>query len=268
MPTLLELQTAIRSHLLDDTAIAASALLDQALVAWDRLSIYRNTSRTTLIKALRLNFPPVERLVGEEFFAAAADSFVTQEPPGTAWLDLYGESFPEFLQSFEPAATLVYLADVARLEWRVSRALHAIDAEALNYSKLLNIEPSAQARLCFAAHPSVSLLSSPYPVDEIWRAVLARDDAAMAAIDLASGPVRLLIERRSGEVEITGLDQPRWTFAEALLTGKPLAAALEAAGDPECSQCDFVLRPKAGDCCVYCSYGSVPCPSIQAAQLR
>ena len=232
MPTLLELQAAIRDHLLDDAANAASALLDEALVPADRLSIYRNTSRATLTKALRLNFPAVERLAGEEFFAAAADKFITQKPPHTAWLDLYGEGLPDFLQSYEPAATLVYLPDVTRLEWRVSRALHAIDAEALDYRKLLNIDPSAQAYLCFAAHPSVSLLSSPYPVDEIWCAVLARDNAAMAAVDQASGPVRLLIERRSGEVEVTRLDQPRWTFAEALLTGKPLAAALEAAGVP------------------------------------
>jgi hypothetical protein len=233
VPTLLELQTAIRDHLLDDTAIAAAALLDETLVLADRLSIYRNTSRATLTKALRLNFPVVERLVGEEFFAATADRFITQKAPHSAWLDLYGEGLPDFLQSFEPAATLVYLPDVARLEWRVSRALHAVEVQALQYSKLLNIDPSAQARLCFAAHPSVSFLSSPYPVDEIWRAVLARDDTALKAIDLASGPVRLLIERRSGEVEIKRLDQPRWTFAEALLTGKPLGAALEAAGDPD-----------------------------------
>jgi hypothetical protein len=233
VPTLLELQAAIRDHLLDDTANAASALLDEALVPADRLSIYRNTSRATLTKALRLNFPAVERLAGEEFFAAAADKFITQKPPHTAWLDLYGEGLPNFLQSFEPAATLVYLPDVARLEWRVSCALHAVEVRALECSTLLNIDPSAQARLCFAAHPSVSFLSSPYPVDEIWRAVLARDDTALKAIDLASGPVRLVIERCSGEVEIKRLDQPRWTFAEALLTSKPLAAALEAAGDSD-----------------------------------
>ncbi|HET9983270.1 MAG TPA: GDCCVxC domain-containing (seleno)protein [Longimicrobiales bacterium] len=33
-----------------------------------------------------------------------------------------------------------------------------------------------------------------------------------------------------------------------------------------CSGCGVVLRPKAGDCCVFCSYGSVPCPPIQAAK--
>ncbi|MGO9239123.1 MAG: GDCCVxC domain-containing (seleno)protein [Methylocella sp.] len=33
-----------------------------------------------------------------------------------------------------------------------------------------------------------------------------------------------------------------------------------------CSGCDATLRPEPGDCCVFCSYGSVPCPPIQAAR--
>lgn len=31
----------------------------------------------------------------------------------------------------------------------------------------------------------------------------------------------------------------------------------------ECEGCRTLLRPKAGDCCVFCSYGSVPCPPVQ-----
>ena len=31
----------------------------------------------------------------------------------------------------------------------------------------------------------------------------------------------------------------------------------------ECESCHQLLRPKAGDCCVFCSYGDVPCPPIQ-----
>ncbi|MFQ5936815.1 MAG: GDCCVxC domain-containing (seleno)protein [Acidiferrobacterales bacterium] len=34
----------------------------------------------------------------------------------------------------------------------------------------------------------------------------------------------------------------------------------------ECEECRTLLRPKAGDCCVFCSYGTVPCPPIQLAQ--
>jgi hypothetical protein len=32
----------------------------------------------------------------------------------------------------------------------------------------------------------------------------------------------------------------------------------------ECEHCKAVLRPKAGDCCVFCSYGTHKCPPIQA----
>ena len=31
-----------------------------------------------------------------------------------------------------------------------------------------------------------------------------------------------------------------------------------------CTGCGTALRPKQGDCCVFCSYGSVPCPPVQA----
>jgi hypothetical protein len=31
----------------------------------------------------------------------------------------------------------------------------------------------------------------------------------------------------------------------------------------DCKGCGVLLRPKEGDCCVFCSYGTVPCPPIQ-----
>ncbi len=34
----------------------------------------------------------------------------------------------------------------------------------------------------------------------------------------------------------------------------------------ECGWCKTVLRPLADDCCVFCSYGSVPCPPVQVQQ--
>jgi hypothetical protein len=34
----------------------------------------------------------------------------------------------------------------------------------------------------------------------------------------------------------------------------------------DCRGCGVRLRPKPGDCCVFCSYGSVPCPPVQAKQ--
>ncbi|MBB4189663.1 hypothetical protein GGE07_006359 [Sinorhizobium terangae] len=31
----------------------------------------------------------------------------------------------------------------------------------------------------------------------------------------------------------------------------------------ECANCKTLLRPRPGDCCVFCSYGSVKCPPVQ-----
>lgn len=34
----------------------------------------------------------------------------------------------------------------------------------------------------------------------------------------------------------------------------------------DCKGCGALLRPEPGDCCVYCSFGSVPCPPMQDAE--
>jgi hypothetical protein len=34
----------------------------------------------------------------------------------------------------------------------------------------------------------------------------------------------------------------------------------------DCPGCGARLRPKLGDCCVFCSYGTVRCPPIQAGE--
>lgn len=34
----------------------------------------------------------------------------------------------------------------------------------------------------------------------------------------------------------------------------------------DCAGCGAVLKPEPGDCCVYCSYGSVPCPPVQRGE--
>lgn len=34
----------------------------------------------------------------------------------------------------------------------------------------------------------------------------------------------------------------------------------------KCQGCKATLRPKTGDCCVFCSFGATPCPPIQLAR--
>jgi hypothetical protein len=226
MPSLRDVQHAMRRSLLQDSGVdALTDIIGAGLSPGQRLSIHRNTVLSALANALRLSFPAVHRLVGADFFDAAAQVFAGRQPPRCADLNVYGEEFPGFLQRFEPAATVTYLADVARLEWAVNRALHAPDAPALEPPRLASVAPCDHERVCFIAHPSISLLRSKFPVDTIWRAVLQHDDAAMAGIDLDE-PVYLLVERRTDELDVARLDEGAWRFGAALLGGQSLGTAL------------------------------------------
>ncbi len=230
MPSLRELQHAVRSSLLEEADGGANPWIVGGGIAPDqRLGIYRSTLIGSLAAALRLSFPAVHRLVGADFFEGAARSFAREQPPRCADLNAYGADFADFLQRFEPAAALAYLPDVARLEWAVNRALHAPGATMLDLQELAAVAPADQQRVCFTAHPSISTLRSNFPVDAIWHAVLQQDDAAMAAIDLADGPAHLMVQRLADEVEVIRLDEGAWRFAAMLFSGEALGATVDAA---------------------------------------
>ena len=105
----------------------AAALIDpglavpEGLAAWNgpkparRFGVYRNNVAIGLIGALASRFPAAERIVGREFFAAMAHEFIRLHPPRSPLLLAYGDDFPDFIESFEPAREITYLADVMRL---------------------------------------------------------------------------------------------------------------------------------------------------------
>lgn len=234
MPTLFELQRAMRACLVErESAAIVGSLVDGA--RQDRLDIYHNTIFSGLTKALRLAYPAVERLVGDEFFVGAAGAFITKNFPRAAYLDQYGGAFPNFLHDFPPAASVPYLADVARLEWAVNCALYAPDQEPLELVQLAEVAPEQRGAVSFGAHPSVGLLRADYPVDDIWRAVLNGDDQMLAALDAAAGQVSLLVERDKTGVQVVRLREPEWRFLAALCRGEPLHSAIGSVADNDAS---------------------------------
>src|SRR5713226_3580259 len=99
-----------------------------------RLRIYRNHANLTLTEALKATYPVVCRLVDERFFAYAAHEYVGATLPSGPCLSEYGASFPDFLATFPACRNLVFLSDVARLEWAFNLALHAAEAKPLGRS--------------------------------------------------------------------------------------------------------------------------------------
>jgi hypothetical protein len=193
-----------------------------------RLQIYRHHVLTSLTEALQATFPVVCRLVDARFFGYAADTYIRQHPPEEPCLWEYGARFPAFLATFPPCRDLVYLADVARLEWALNVALHAEERLPMTADALRQIPGEQVACLTFQCHPALTLLCSLWPIDQIWRAHQADADLT-AAIDLCAGGVRLEIFRGADAVGFRTLAPALYAFRAALATGHPLGTAVEAA---------------------------------------
>ncbi len=130
--------------------------------------VYRNTVVKAAVDALMANFPTIERLVGHQWFQAAAIRYAKQSPPSDPRLLFYGAEFPDFLDTFEQANTLPYLSDVARLDllWI---AVHSATEEpgfdiqtfaTPDEQTLLStrLKPKQAARwIWFASHPAYTL---------------------------------------------------------------------------------------------------------------
>lgn len=225
MPSLREIESDLRLALLGGNDAPAGAWVrGDGLEPAARLGIYRHHVVTTLTAALQATYPVVCRLVDERFFAYAAARYIQVEPPSGPCLFEYGAGFAAFLAEFPACRSLPYLADVARLEWAMQRALHAPDAVPLPARAMQRVAPGLAASLTLTIDPSVTLLSSRYPVDRIWRANRA-DEPDPAVVDLAAGGSQLEIRRCGDDVVLRGVDPPVFAFRHALARGADLAAA-------------------------------------------
>lgn len=248
-PTLLELQRAVRQDLLGPADGAASEyVVTDGLPPQARLAIYRNTANSTLLGALRLTYPAVQALVGSEFFEGAARRFIEQCPPSSAYLDSYGELFPDFLRHMPEAASLAYLPDTARLEWAVNQVLHAPDGKPLDLRRLEEMDEVNIQVVRFLPSPAVRLVESCFPVDAIWRGVLSRDDNVLADINLNADPVWLCVHRGLSGVAVERIAEEQCRFAAALLAGRPLHDALVDVPDARIS--DWLAHLLASGCFV------------------
>lgn len=228
MQTLLDVQDEFADALLSAATPVPSSLKGASVRRADRrFAVYRNNVAASLIDALGACFPVVKRLVGDEFFRAMAHAFVLREPPLSPLLIHYGESFPGFIEDFEAAEPLPYLADVARLEYARGRAYHAADAEPLPRAAFVSLPAGRISAARVTLHPSVSIIASSFPLLSIWE---VNQEATVRPVPHWE-PEAVLVARPFLEVEtrrpLPGTD----AFLLALQAGATIAEAVERGGE-------------------------------------
>lgn len=231
-------QAAFAAALLDPAAPAPSDLATiGGKVPSKRFAVYRNNVVVSLIAALGSAYPTVKKLVGEAFFDAMAGVYVRERPPRSPLMIHYGACFPDWIADFEPAQSVAYLADMARLERARRTAYHAADAQALGAEAFRNVPADALDGALIALHPSATVLRSPHPVFSIWRNVNGE------VVDVQAGPEDVLVARPDDEVEMRALPPGAAAFLTALGRGATLA---EASGEGAVDHSEFDLPQNIG----------------------
>lgn len=209
--------------LLDNERPTPEGLLDpQGRPAGKRFDVYRNNVVLSLSDALSDAYPVVEKLVGAKFFQAMAGVFVRMHPPKSPILSQFAPEFPDFLAAFPPVAKLTYLPDVARLERARTEAYHAADAPPIDGAALAALSPEQMAKARLNLHPSLHILSSPFPIFAIWRQNSDKPD-----FPIPKHGQDVMIARPYDMVEMRTLPPGAADFLRALKSGRALGEAIE-----------------------------------------
>jgi Putative DNA-binding domain len=187
-----------------------------------RYNVYRNNVVVSLIDALAAIYPAVQRITGVEFFRAMARLHVHATPPTSPLLFKYGRDFPAFIERFEHAQDMPWLADTARIERAWLDAYHAADARPLSGEMLAAVAPGGLGDLVFAPHPATRIVRSSYPAVAIFAA--NRIDGPVTPVR-SSAAEDALITRPEMEVTVRRLPPGGATFLAGLIDGKTLQTA-------------------------------------------
>lgn len=218
----------------------------RALTAQPAFAVYRNTVMKACVDALEANFPVVARLVGSDWFRAAAALYVAHDAPIDARLLHYGCGFADFLRNFEPAAALTYLPGAAQLDtfWRESHA--AQDAPCADAAWVASQAPEYLARLVLKPHPAARWAwFDDQPIYSIWHSNRQQTQQP----DVPWQGEGALLTRPDDRVNWQGIPQAGCVLLNACADGVPIAQASEQAlhADPNVDMANlFALLLRAG----------------------
>ena len=227
----------------------------RALVDQPGFAVYRNTVLKGCVDALQANYPAVLRLVGEEWFRAAAALYVRAQPPGDARLLLYGTGFADFLRDFPPAADLPYLRGVAMLDRFWTEAHVAADAVALAPAALAGLPLEQLGKLVLTPHPAARWAwFEEQPIYTLWQRNRGTEaEGVDSGDDLVWTGEGALLTRQAGAVTWTELDAAGCAFLDACAAKRPLAHAASEALARQASTDLAQLMARLLDAGAFCS---------------
>ncbi len=236
----------------------------------ERMAVYANGYLARIRESLKEVYETVYHLLGENDFTVLSHAYAEAYHSSDYNLNFAGRHLAEFLHvilrpetagrsgeesqngilrfaqddkalldAFKP---FPFLIDLVKLEWLIWEAFHAFDQKPLSPGQMAQASPEdwENARIIF--QPSVGLVSSSWPILDIWRRrrTEAGTDSAAGqvlrnSIDLNTCPdqnrYRVLVSRKRNQVQCEFVDEIQYKLLEGFLAGRSLGAVCEELTD-------------------------------------
>jgi uncharacterized protein len=205
-----------------------------------RVAVYRNAVQHNWQAAMTAVYPVCRAWVGPAFFNEAVRRHLAECPSRSGDLHDLGAGFADFLADYPPASTQALLPDLARLEWAVHRAFHAADSTPLTAAAMATVAADDLERLVLVPLPGTALLSSEWPILDIWKAHQHDAETALPAVE--SGlPGHVVVWREGFETALAPLNAAEACVLNQALAGRPLLDVLAQPAFSESSDAGTLL---------------------------
>ena len=157
----------------DDSALQPHVRRLPRLPFATQISIYRNNANNARILALEESHPVCVKILGRRYFRQVAKAFLLAHPSRHPDLNRYGAELASFIAKLtrtrEELRDFAYLPDLAQLEYLHHRCYYRKDDVRTDCVRLGQTGATGRQPRVFLNH-TVALMSSAFPVFEIWRA--------------------------------------------------------------------------------------------------
>jgi hypothetical protein len=140
------------------------------------LAIYQRNLQASAMRALQISYPTVLKLIGDDLFAYAAKQLLKVDLPNAGDWGLWGESFPQLLNTLSALHEFPSVIDIARLDFLMHMQGREKDT-GIDMASMTLLAECELDQLRLVLNPAIRILESDYPVIEIYQANTQSDHA-------------------------------------------------------------------------------------------
>lgn len=221
-----DLLARFQGYLFDPSEDIADLVVSTARVSSAvRVRVYAESYRLRLVGAMRIDFPALYALLGDETFDRLGRAYIDAYPSHHFSIRWFGGHLSRFLAEAAPYCERPDLSELAAFEWALSEAFDAADTTSVADGELAALPAAAWPQMRLRLHPSVRRIDLRTNVPLLWKAIT--EGRPRPSTEISEYPLGWLIWRRALKTFFRSLPVHEAWALDAARAGLPFADICE-----------------------------------------